>query len=93
MKILKLQGNIQVCCRIRPMTNGEIKSGTKRIVEPLTESEVGVFDERTNSWKSFSFDKIWGPDSHQLGVFQDVEPLALSVVDGYNACIFAYGQT
>ena len=93
VKILKLQGNIQVCCRIRPMTNGEIKSGTKRVVEPLTESEVGVFDERTNSWKSFSFDKIWGPDSHQLGVFQDVEPLALSVVDGYNACIFAYGQT
>ena len=93
VKILKLQGNIQVCCRIRPMTNREIKSGTKRVVEPLTESEVGVFDERTNNWKSFSFDKIWGPDSHQLGVFQDVEPLALSVVDGYNACIFAYGQT
>ncbi len=93
VKILKLQGNIQVCCRIRPLTNGEIKNGTKRVVEPLSESEVGVFDERTKNWKSFSFDKVWGPDSHQLGVFQDVEPLALSVVDGYNACIFAYGQT
>lgn len=93
VKILKLQGNIQVCCRIRPLTNGEIKRGTKRVVEPLSEAEVGVFDERTKNWKSFQFDKVWGPDSHQLGVFQDVEPLALSVVDGYNACIFAYGQT
>jgi kinesin family protein C2/C3 len=93
VKILKLQGNIQVCCRIRPMTNREIKSGTKRVVESLSESDVGVFDSRTNNWKSFSFDKVWGPDSHQMGVFQDVEPLALSVVDGYNACIFAYGQT
>lgn len=93
VKILKLQGNIQVCCRIRPLTNGEIKKGTKRAVESLSESEVGVFDERTKNWKSFSFDKVWGPDSHQLGVFQDVEPLALSVVDGYNTCIFAYGQT
>lgn len=93
VRILKLQGNIQVCCRIRPMTNGEIKRATKRVVEPLTDSEVGVFDDRTKSWKSFAFDKVWGPDSHQLGIFQDVEPLALSVVDGYNACIFAYGQT
>lgn len=93
VKILKLQGNIQVCCRIRPMTSSEIRTGTKRVVEPLSESEVGVFDERTKNWKSFTFDKVWGPDSHQLGVFQDVEPLALSVVDGYNACIFAYGQT
>ena len=93
VKILKLQGNIQVFCRVRPMTNGEIKAGIKRVVEPLSESEVGCFDERTKSWRSFQFDKVWGPDSHQLGIFQDVEPLALSVVDGYNACIFAYGQT
>jgi len=93
VRILTLQGNIQVCCRIRPMTNGEIKRATKRVVEPLSETDVGVFDNRTKSWKSYSFDKVWGPDQHQLGVFQDVEPLALSVVDGYNACIFAYGQT
>ena len=39
------------------------------------------------------FDRVWGPDYSQTSVFQDVEPLALSVVDGFNACIFAYGQT
>lgn len=93
LKILKLQGNIQVCCRIRPLTNSETKKGYKRVVEPLSETEVGCFDSRTKAWKSFAFDKVWGPDSQQLGIFQDVEPLALSVVDGYNACIFAYGQT
>lgn len=26
-------------------------------------------------------------------VFSEVEPVIKSVVDGYNACIFAYGQT
>jgi kinesin family protein C2/C3 len=36
---------------------------------------------------------VWGQDQSQQSVFQDVEPLALSVVDGFNACIFAYGQT
>lgn len=26
-------------------------------------------------------------------VFSEVEPVIKSVLDGYNACIFAYGQT
>ena len=92
-KILGLQGNIQVCCRVRPMMVSERQSGLKSSVEALNETEVGCFDARTKSWKSFAFDKVWGPESSQRGVFQDVEPLALSVVDGFNSCIFAYGQT
>ena len=92
-KILGLQGNIQVCCRVRPMMVSERQSGLKSSIEALSETEVGCFDARTKSWKSFAFDKVWGPESSQRGVFQDVEPLALSVVDGFNSCIFAYGQT
>ena len=26
-------------------------------------------------------------------VFKDIEPLVRSVMDGFNVCIFAYGQT
>jgi len=92
-KMLHLQGNIQVYCRIRPMTIAEIQKGNKGVAESLSETEVGCFDGRTNMWKSFAFDRVWGPDQSQQSVFQDVEPLALSVVDGFNACIFAYGQT
>ena len=92
-KILSLQGNIQVCCRVRPMKLSERQSGLKSSVEALSETEVGCFDARTKSWKSYAFDKVWGTESSQRGVFQDVEPLALSVVDGFNSCIFAYGQT
>jgi len=92
-KMLHLQGNIQVYCRIRPMSMNEIEKGLKCVAEPLSETEVGCFDSRTNKWKSFAFDRVWGPDQSQQSVFQDVEPLALSVVDGFNACIFAYGQT
>ena len=88
-KMLHLQGNIQVYCRIRPLTISEIQSGSRSVVEPLSETEVGCFDQRTNKWKSFAFDRVWGPDQSQTSVFQDVEPLALSVVDGFNACIFA----
>jgi len=92
-KMLNLQGNIQVFCRIRPMSLNEIQKGCKTVVDPLSETELGCFDSRTNQWKSFAFDRVWGPDQTQQGIFQDVEPIALSVVDGFNACIFAYGQT
>jgi chromosome segregation ATPase len=92
-RILKLQGNIQVCCRIRPMTASESQQGLYDVAQSLSETEIGCFDERTRSWKSYAFDKVWGPESRQKDVFQDVEPLALSVIDGYNACIFVYGQS
>ena len=92
-KMLSLQGNIQVFCRIRPTSIKEIQNGAKNVVESLGETELGCFDGRTNKWKSFAFDRVWGPDQGQQNIFQDVEPIALSVVDGFNACIFAYGQT
>mmetsp|Transcript_24002 Transcript_24002/g.57943 ORF Transcript_24002/g.57943 Transcript_24002/m.57943 type:complete len:1481 (+) Transcript_24002:367-4809(+) len=92
-RILKLQGNIQVCCRIRPVSVSESQRGLHEVAQSLSETEVGCFDERTRSWKSYAFDKVWGPENRQKDVFQDVEPMALSVIDGYNACIFAYGQT
>jgi kinesin family member C2/C3 len=92
-KMLNLQGNIQVFCRVRPAGINEIQKGMKNVVESLSETELGCFDSRTNQWKSFAFDRVWGPDQSQQSIFQDVEPIALSVVDGFNACIFAYGQT
>ncbi|KAL7462610.1 hypothetical protein ACHAXS_002988 [Conticribra weissflogii] len=92
-KILKLQGNIQVCCRIRPMSLAESQKGLHEVAQALSETELGCFDERTRTWKSYAFDRVWGPETQQKDVFQDVEPMALSVIDGYNACIFAYGQT
>ena len=92
-KMLSLQGNIQVFCRIRPTSIKEIQNSSKNVVESLSETELGCFDGRSNKWKSFGFDRVWGPDQGQQSIFQDVEPIALSVVDGFNACIFAYGQT
>ena len=42
----------------------------------------------------FTFDKIYPPDSAQVSVYdQTAKPAVLSVLLGYNATIFAYGQT
>jgi len=42
----------------------------------------------------FSFDRVFGPDSEQKDVYEFIGPQAINdVLNGYNATIFAYGQT
>lgn len=36
--------------------------------------------------------KVFGLEARQETVYAEVSPLVVSVLDGYNACIFAYGQ-
>ena len=43
--------------------------------------------------QAFEFDRVYGPESGQEAVFEDVAALTTSALDGYNVCIFAYGQT
>lgn len=42
---------------------------------------------------TYSYDAVYEPGSSQESVFGDVEPVVTSAMDGYNVCIFAYGQT
>lgn len=39
------------------------------------------------------FDRVFGPDSQQVELFQDLLPLADAVFRGRNACIVAYGPS
>lgn len=41
----------------------------------------------------FDFTHVYGQQSTQMEVFRDSEPLMTSVTDGYNVCIFTYGQS
>ncbi|XP_060179803.1 kinesin-like protein KIN-14B [Lycium barbarum] len=86
-ELLDLKGNIRVFCRIRPISIASQKS-----VKALGSNEVFI-NLADNKTKSYSFDKVFHPSSSQGEVFSEIEPIIKSALDGYNACIFAYGQT
>ncbi|KAH8507328.1 hypothetical protein H0E87_009738, partial [Populus deltoides] len=46
-----------------------------------------------SSKEQFKFDHVFGPEDNQEAVFVQTKPIVASVLDGYNVCIFAYGQT
>lgn len=52
------------------------------------------FTERANVSKTYSFDRVFGPEADQTLVYKEVvEDMLEQVLAGYNCAIFAYGQT
>ena len=41
----------------------------------------------------YEFDTVFGPQSTQVQVFNELKPLVTSCMDGFSVTIFAYGQT
>ncbi|XP_057812317.1 kinesin-like protein KIN-14Q isoform X2 [Salvia miltiorrhiza] len=93
-KVLELKGNIRVFCRCRPMNSYEIDGGASVAIdfEAARDGEITVKSNGVSK-KTFKFDAVFSPEADQTHVFAETAPLATSVLDGYNVCIFAYGQT
>merc|ERR1712159_950088 len=57
------------------------------------EDEISVTNEAHGVEKKWAFDKVFTPDKGQAAIFEDVSALVVSMLDGFNVCVFAYGQT
>lgn len=103
-QVQELKGNIRVFCRVRPPLNSEPPSDVAQIafpddaeegkeisvMGPEEKSSLGVVSRRNNA---FAFDHVFGPESRNADVFDEISQLVQSALDGYNVCIFCYGQT
>lgn len=50
-------------------------------------------DERPHKAVQCTFDRVFNPNSTQEDVFNGLIPALDTVLEGYNACVLAYGQT
>ncbi|KMT13775.1 hypothetical protein BVRB_4g081510 isoform A [Beta vulgaris subsp. vulgaris] len=93
-EVIELKGNIRVFCRCRPLNQQELANGSNSIVEipPSQDHELSIACA-DSSKKQFKFDHVFGPHAEQEEIFAQTSPIVTSVLDGYNVCIFAYGQT
>ncbi|KAJ8770952.1 hypothetical protein K2173_022176 [Erythroxylum novogranatense] len=88
-KILDTKGSIRVFCRLRPL----ISSVKRRNDEPISVWEENIEVKYLGSRKDFRFDKVFRQAATQDDIFEEVEPVIRSALDGHNVCILAYGQT
>ncbi|KAM5577000.1 kinesin-like protein KIN-14R [Rosa sericea] len=93
-EVQEAKGNIRVFCRCRPLSKEEITAGCKAVVDfEAAKDGCLAFLTGGSTKKSFKFDRVYSPKDDQADVFVDASPMVISVLDGYNVCIFAYGQT
>ncbi|KAK8717372.1 hypothetical protein V6N13_044643 [Hibiscus sabdariffa] len=90
----KGMGNIRVFCRCRPLSKEETSAGFAQVVDfdAAKDGDLSILTGASTK-KNFKFDRVYTPRDNQVDVFADALPLVTSVLDGYNVCIFAYGQT
>ncbi|KAA8563966.1 hypothetical protein EYC84_011969 [Monilinia fructicola] len=87
-QVQELKGNIRVMCRVRPT----FKEGAEEL-SIIGKEKRSNFGKVSTEIHAFSFDRVFGPTSQNQEVFEEISQLVQSALDGYNVCIFAYGQT
>ncbi|KAF0991534.1 hypothetical protein HZS_4555, partial [Henneguya salminicola] len=102
-RIMELRGTIRVCCRVRPVLPKENEMQTYCSDYNLLDSTMTIYSRnlrenvtgtKVDSTKyDFNFDRLFGPSCNQQEIFDEIDPLIQSALDGYSVCVFAYGQT
>ncbi|CAC5376241.1 KIF25 [Mytilus coruscus] len=100
--LMELRGNIRVHCRVRPLMDFDRgqedmssfgRQGAKSEVVVHFVDDENVCVRTTKHNKVFEYERVYDMTETQNGLFDEVQPMLTSLLDGYNICIMAYGQT
>lgn len=89
---------IQVLVRVRPSTRKSAdENPVVTVGEQATTLQLHLSGNHSSAGVSTvtecAFDRVFGVATTQETVFEAVEPSVRAAIDGYNATVFAYGQT
>ncbi|KAJ0402444.1 hypothetical protein P43SY_000597 [Pythium insidiosum] len=86
--------NIRVAVRCRPMNERELREQAVSCFQAENGNAVLTNLENPSERHEFGFDHVYGIDTPQFRVFEDIgAPILDRAFGGYNGTIFAYGQT
>jgi hypothetical protein len=84
---------VQVYVRLRPPANGATVPTKNYKMDDENPTRVTIRSTPTNQ-HAFAFNKVFGTSASQEELFTETtQRLCDHVLEGYNACSFAYGQT
>lgn len=92
-KLVELQGNIRVVCRVRPVQDVEKEQGKDTNITSFPPGSEDIIIAREGTKTRYEYDQVFLPSSSQKEVFGAFKELCVSALDGFHVCIFAYGQT
>lgn len=86
--------NIRVVIRVRDILPYEAERGDKALVKLDLATNQVIVQHLIGDPDVFAFDAVYNNTFTQRDIFlQEVQPLADAVLQGYNATVFAYGQS
>ncbi|OMJ67273.1 hypothetical protein SteCoe_35611 [Stentor coeruleus] len=86
---------VKVVVRSRPLSDKETARGNISILSFEKDiHQIAIQEPKSGLYKTFAYDSVYDTNSSQQELYDDsCFPLVESMLQGYNATIFAYGQT
>ena len=100
-ELQELKGNIRVLARVRPVRSYPLPAAEPPPVpvvnvvqsDSLVDCQLSVFNAPRKTDVTFDFDCVFGGESTNADIFDEVSAGVWSALDGYNVSMLAYGQT